>query len=174
MPLFLTSLSSSSPSTILEISFLPQRSTYTVFLLPAFSPICCFRFFCMRTGMDLQAGWEPWIRECVLLSASSSQAKWNLIQLWERFFAKCDFPSSGKIFWSYVSSAPTPGWHRNFISGLKAYVITQVILKAPMVKSHSHHFSGVYTECRIGQNYLVLLQVISVCRNVFVFSLPFF
>lgn len=77
------SLSSSPPSALCESNFflnIPHVQAY-------FSPICCFSF----TGMDLQAHWEPWIQEHVLLSASSSQAKWNSTQQWEcfLFFSLC-------------------------------------------------------------------------------------
>lgn len=152
LPLSLSPLSSSPPSTVLEIWFLPQSSTYTVFLLPAFSPICCFSFCAReqlyRDGFTGRLGaMNSGVCSVIFPRAASEASKWNLTQLRECCFAKCDFSSSGKICWSYISSTTTPGWHLNYICGLKAYVITQVIQMAPMVKSHSHHFSGVYTEC---------------------------
>lgn len=52
-------------------------------LLPIPSVAADFLHENISTRMDLQAGWERWIQQPVLLSASSSQAKWNLIQPWE-------------------------------------------------------------------------------------------
>lgn len=57
---------------------------------PFSPPVSDFRLLrgeAAQNEMDLQAGWKPWIQECFLLSAASSQAKWNLTQRWECFNA---------------------------------------------------------------------------------------
>lgn len=79
---------------------IPERPPKVCIMLPASSAICWLTFSHENifTRMDLQAGWELWIQESALLSASSSQAKWNSIQLWECSLAKHDFSSSGEIF----------------------------------------------------------------------------
>lgn len=92
---FLFSLRTSITSSWNLISA-PTFNTYAIssffHLLPQ---ICAWSN--VFTGVDLQAGWEPWIQERVLLSASSSQAKWNLTQPWE-FLLRMIFPPLARFF----------------------------------------------------------------------------
>lgn len=135
------SLSFSPP--VLENYFLPEHFTHTVFLLHDFSPICCFRFFCMRTALlgwiYRQAGSHEFRSVfCYLPQAAKQSEIWPSYE--NAFFSKHNFASSGKLFWSYVSSTTTPGWHLNYIRGLKVHAITEVIQMAPV-----HTISVVFT-----------------------------